>query len=87
MNLGKRLRSTIVLAVLILCGVHVAAGQRNARTINVVVRTRHDRIYRTFLREAIRHPANFAGHYVLEGPGCGMECEMYAAIDTKKPGG
>lgn len=77
----KRVESNIILIVLMLCSVSLAAGQRNAVTTNVVLRTRRDRTYRTFLREFIRHPANFAGHYVLEGPGCGMECEMYAAID------
>lgn len=83
MNPNQRFFPAIILFVLIFVSVHAASAQRRdtRRATNVVLRTRQDRTYRTFLREAIGHPANFAGHYVLEGPGCGMECEMYAAID------
>lgn len=81
MNFRKPFCSTLITLLITFGAVHVAIAQRSTRNVNVVLRTRKDRMYRTFLRDAIRHPANFAGHYVFEGPGCGMECEMYAAID------
>lgn len=49
----------------------------------LLLRTSQDRLYRTQLREASTRPANFAGHYVLAVWGCGSECIMGAAIDTR----
>ncbi|WP_139922432.1 hypothetical protein [Hymenobacter sp. DG01] len=38
--------------------------------------------FRTRIREAAKHPPNFAGHYVLAAWGCGSECLRYAVIDV-----
>ena len=42
---------------------------------------RASRRYRTILRDASYHPADFAGHYVLANWGCGAGCVVVAAID------
>ncbi len=69
--------------VVILTAVLFVDTQAQRVGVKVQLRTSQDRLYKTFLRQAINKPANFAGHYVLSGPGCGTECEMYAAIDKK----
>jgi hypothetical protein len=46
--------------------------------------TKGDRMYRTRLRYATTHgKPNFAGRYILTQWGCGAECRIGAAIDTK----
>ncbi len=45
--------------------------------------TKQDMTFRTRLRDAATQPANFAGHYVLTTWGCGMSCQMGAAIDLQ----
>jgi ankyrin repeat protein len=39
--------------------------------------------YRTRLREGVKKPPNFAGHYVLVEWGCGTECTVYMMVDVK----
>jgi hypothetical protein len=41
------------------------------------------RRYATQLREAQKHPVDFAGHFVLATWGCRAGCVMGAAIDAK----
>jgi hypothetical protein len=41
------------------------------------------RRYRSQLRSASQHPADFAGHYILATWGCGSSCVLAAAIDIK----
>ncbi len=45
--------------------------------------THRDVMFRTRLREAVGGRANFAGHYLLAIWGCGADCQMGAAIDTR----
>ena len=42
-----------------------------------------DMLYRARLRAAATERPNFAGHYVLTTWGCGTECVMGAAINTR----
>lgn len=54
-----------------------------ARNAPVVLATAEARRYRTRLREAAAQPPNFAGHYVLATWGCGTDCLMGAAVNTR----
>ncbi len=68
----------------ILLSFHVGFARQRQQQPNsepVVRTTSKNRLYRARLRKAGRQPANLAGHYVLTTIGCGMECELYAAID------
>lgn len=48
-----------------------------------LILTRRDMQYRTRLRAAATERPNFAGHYVLVRWGCGTECLMGGAINTR----
>jgi hypothetical protein len=48
----------------------------------VKLATAQTRRYATQLREAQKHPVDFAGHFVMASWGCGAGCVMAAAIDA-----
>ncbi len=52
-------------------------------THKALIRTPQSRRYATMLREAVTHPPDFAGHYILATVGCGASCVLAAAIDAK----
>lgn len=49
-----------------------------------LVLNEYGKMYRTRLREALKHPVNFAGHYIVTGWGCGSGgCNTCAVINVK----
>lgn len=54
-----------------------------AKTAPPIIRTRHQRAFRTRIREATAAGPNFAGHYALAQWGCGAGCISFALIDTQ----
>ncbi len=48
-----------------------------------ILRTAHQRSYRTVIQLAARKGPNFAGHYTFAQAGCGSDCRVNALIDVK----
>jgi hypothetical protein len=48
-----------------------------------ILRTAHQRLYRTTIRAAARKGPTFAGHYAFAAAGCGSDCSINALIDEK----
>jgi hypothetical protein len=48
-----------------------------------ILRTAHQRSYRTVIRLAAKKGPNFAGHYTIAQAGCGSDCRVNALIDLK----
>ena len=59
-----------------------AAPETVHRKAAVKLATAQTRRYATQLREAQKHPVDFAGHFVMASWGCGAGCVMAAAIDA-----
>jgi hypothetical protein len=43
--------------------------------------TKHQKLYRTRIREAAKQSPNFGGHYVIESWGCGTGCIDFVVVD------
>ena len=48
-----------------------------------ILRTSHQRMFRTMIRDAAKKGPNFAGHYMIASWGCGAGCVSLALIDEK----
>ena len=49
----------------------------------VIIKSRDERLYRTNLRNSVRQPPNFAGHYSFVHWGCGTNCLQGAVVDQQ----
>jgi hypothetical protein len=47
------------------------------------IATAQDRMFRTRIKQASQEEANFAGHYVLMGIGCGTSCMHVLVVDKQ----
>lgn len=48
-----------------------------------ILKTSHQRMFKTRIREAMQNGANFAGRYTIAYWGCGTDCTDYAIIDAE----
>jgi hypothetical protein len=48
-----------------------------------ILRTAHQRSYRTAIRSGAKNGPNFAGHYTIAQAGCGSDCRIAALVDVK----
>lgn len=56
---------------------------RSGAAATVIIKSPEERLYRTNLRNSVKEPPNFAGHYSFVDWGCGTNCLGGAVVDQQ----